>query len=192
MPGLSGLLKAQEKTSAFGEIDLAVSYQENVNQNYFHDYWEPNPAFQIDVDTPFYAGDFFINGRFTSFSNLTDEVPAFDNAQVSVGWRMRYEIINRLKIGGSVGSLFSMMSFDYVNEEQREWAANNYGSTSPESEIGFIYGADISYEFTDLWGIRLNWNRNIIYTHTKMKLNYGGIGIYLKLHTPKWLQKVLK
>lgn len=187
----SGILKAQVQKSAFGEIDFVVSYQQNINQNYFHEYWEPNPALQIDLDTPFYAGDFFISSRFTSFSNLTEEVPAFDNIQVSVGWGMRYEIVNGLKIGGSVGSLFSMMSFTYGSEEQREFAGNHFGSTSPESEIGLIYGADISYEFFENWGLRLIWNRNTIYTHTKMKLDYAGIGLYRKFSTPKWLQKVL-
>ncbi|MEX0856883.1 MAG: hypothetical protein WD016_01955 [Balneolaceae bacterium] len=187
----SGNLKAQKFPSAFEHIDVLLSYQQNVNQNYFHDYWSPDPAFQLELDTPFYAGNFFLSGRFNSVRHKTNEVPGFDNIQVTVGWGLRHEVVERVKIGGTVGTLFSMMAFNYVSDEQRDFAGTHFGSTSPESEIGLVFGADISYEFSGGWGIRVNWNRDIVYTQTKMKLNYIGIGLYRKFNTPIWLQEVL-
>lgn len=185
-------VQAQERTKAFQEIEVIFSYQHNSNRNYFHKYWESNPAYQIDFDTPFYAGNFFINGRFTSFTKRTEQVPDFTNIQVNAGWGMRYEIMQGLSIGGKTGVLFSMAFYEDLTNEQHDWAIENFGSTSPENETGILVGADILYEMSPVWGIKMDWSRNIVYTSTKMKLNYIGIGIYRALITPSWLQKILR
>lgn len=187
-------VQAQDDSPAFKEIDVMIALQENTNRNYFHDYWSPSPAFHVEFSTPFYLGSFFISGGYTSFTgtNYQMDLPDFDNLQASVGWGMRFNIIDRIEIGSSFGTLFSMMNFKNVSDEQQERAEKRFGSTSPESEIGFRYGADVSYDFTQNWGVRLQWTRNVVYTETKMKLNYVGLGIYRTFNTPEWLRKVLR
>lgn len=189
---LSGNLRAQNKIQAFEEIDAVFSIQQNTNRNLFHDFWSPNSAFQLDLDTPFYFGHFFLGGRLTSFSGIDPDLPDIDNIQANVGWGLRYEIIEGLKAGGNLGVLFSMMSFQNVSPEQQERAQLRFGSTSPESEGGIFFGGDLSYQFTEKWGIRLFWSRNLVYTKRKMKLNYGGVGVYRKIETPDWLERVLR
>lgn len=186
------ITQAQTTHQAFEHLNFSLTIQNNINRNVLHDYWSHDPAIQLDIETPFYAGDFFAGGRFTSFSNRENGLPDYDNIQTHVGWGMKHPIVKGLKIGANTGLLFSMMRFKNVSDEHQERAEKRFGSTSPESEIGFIIGANISYSLSDTWSVQLLWNRNVIYTRHKMKLNYVGIGLSRRLITPAWLKGILE
>ena len=197
IPLLLGLLflgnyaMAQSGEQAFENISVEFSYQNSINENVFHEYWSSNPAFEAKLKTPFYAGEFFISGKYSKFHSFND-LPDFDNIQANVGWGMKFPLLNRVKFGTHTGVLFSMMKFTNVSGEHQQRAEKSFGSRSPESEIGFLLGADISYEFGDHGSIHILWNRNIVYTRHKMKLNYIGIGVSRSFATPHWLQEILK
>lgn len=183
---------AQEKPQPFENIQLQLSYQQNINFNTFHEYWDADPAFQLDVVTPFYAGDFFIGGRYVNYSNLDNDLPDINFTQLNVGWGYRHEIFKRTQVGGRAGVLFNMMKFDNVTDEHQERAEKRFGSRSPESEIGFLLGAEIRYQILENWAIRFMWNRSIIYTRHKIKLDFVGVGISRSFETPRWLREILK
>lgn len=189
---LLGCSSVMAQQKAFEEIRVVFNYQQNTNQNDFHDYWSGKDAFGIDLETPFYAGDFFISGRYANFSNLSEEVPAFQNYQFNVGWGLRREIFPQMEVGASVGGIFAMYDYDGITEEQWRWAYGHLGTTSSENETGFIFSGDLSYDFFEHWGVRLSANRTIVYTNKKIKLNYVGVGIYRVFQTPNWLREFLK
>ena len=183
---------AQTKAEPFERIRVHVSYLNNVNSNYFHDYWQGNDSFQIDIETPFYAGEFFVNSRYTPFSGKTTQVPGIENYQLSLGWGLREEVISNLKIGATFGTLFSTFRYGKLTEEQKNISRSNAGSRSTENEVGFLLSADLNYSINDYMGIRIHASRSIIYTKNKIKLNYIGVGLYRSFETPNWLKQILK
>lgn len=183
---------AQSKDGAFDTITFSLSYQKNTNRNIFHSFWLPDPAFQVELETPFYAGDFFLGGRFTTFANKENGLPDIHYIQANVGWGLNIPVTRRFSINAKTAILFSMMRFTNVSAEHQERAEKRFGSTSPESEIGFLLGTDITYHINEKWGVKLQWNRNVIYTREKLKLNYFGLGISRKLTTPSWLKGILQ
>lgn len=184
---------AQTTHVAFEHIKIGLSFKNNLNRNSFHDYWQPNPAIQLDLETPFYAGYFFVGGRYASFSSVQNSgLPGFRNIQANVGWGWRFPLTSRIHLVPKSAAIFSMMRFTHVSSEHQLRAEKSFGSTSPESEIGFMLGASIGYKLNENWMLEAHWNRSIIYTNHKMKLNFAGIGISRKLITPQWLREILE
>lgn len=184
---------SQIRHEAFESLTLGLSYQSNLNRNVFHEYWQPNPAVQVDIETPFYAGYFFVGGRYASFSSLPNsDIPGFRNIQANVGWGWQFQLTPRIHLAPKSAVVFSMMEFTNVSSEHQQRAEKRFGSTSPESEIGFMLGTSIGYKMNDNWSLEVHWSRNIIYIRHKMKLNYAGIGISRKLITPQWLREILE
>ena len=185
-------IMAQSKAEPFERIRVHISYLNNVNNNYFHDYWKGNDAFQIDFETPFYAGEFFVNSRYTPFSGNTTQVPGIENYQFSLGWGLREDVISKIKIGVSFGALFSTFRFGKLTEEQKKISRRHLGSRSTENEVGFLLSVDLNYAINDYMGIRVYASRSIIYTKNKIKLNYISTGFYRSFETPNWLKQILK
>ena len=153
----------QYSKEPFSQIGVAVSYQQNSNTNYFHDFWSPGKAFQFDVETPFYAGYFFINSRYTSFTSNHETARAFDNLQIAVGWGARYQVINNVYVGASLAPVFSVALFEgKMNSRQKEIVFWNFASSGNESEIGFLFDVNLSYKISSRTGIRFIWSRSVI------------------------------
>lgn len=185
-------LRAQDENMAFRDLSIGLSVQQNTNRNYFHDHWTPSPRLQLALETPFYVGDFTVKGKYARFETETTALPDFDNVQISVGWNTQLVLTDRLHLGGGGSLLFATMFFYKASEEAALRARNTFGSTSPESEIGVALQGNLTWQMSSAWSLQLTFSRDIIYTDTKIKLNYVGVDIVRTVQMPRWLQEVLR
>lgn len=188
MPGLY----AQVQPEPFGEFELSFSLQANINENLLHDFWDPSPGISGSVGLPFYLGTVELNAGYHFFEGKTTDVPDIDRLQVSLGWVNRVKPAPRLRVGGGISLVGSVLFFKNIPEAERIRARDFYGSSSPETEVGIGLQADLTYQFSPSWSIRFNVNRDVTFTSTKMKLTYIGVGIVKSVSLPKPISEVLK
>ena len=185
-------LQAQVHSEPFSAAVLGINVRSNVNKNLFHEYWNPSPGIGGSIGFPFYLGMAELNMEYSYFEGNSSDLPDIDKLLVSLGWVNRLRIVPKLRIGGGLRLLGSVLFFQNVLESVRIRVRDRFGSSSPETEIGVGLQADLTYELSPSWGIRAELNRNVIFTNTKLKLTYVGIGVVKTLKLPGWMREVLR
>lgn len=185
-------LYAQVHDDPFRELDLYLSVQTNINDNRFHESWNPSTGISGSAELPFYVGSAKLNARYDYFKPQIAGFPEIDQLQISLGWMNRLELSPRLRAGGGFSLLGSVFFFKNAGEEVQNRARDFYGSTSPESEVGLGLLADLTYDISPSWGVRVELNRSVLFTSTKLKLTYVGLGIVKTLQLPKGTAGVLR
>ncbi len=185
-------LYAQVHGDLFGELDLYLSVRSNINDNLFHESWNPATGISGGAELPFYVGMTKLNARYDYFKPQIAGLPDIDQLQISLGWINRLKLSPRLQAGGGFSLLGSVFFFKNAGEEVQNRARNFYGSTSPESEVGVGLLADITYDLSPSWAVRMELNRSVLFTSTKLKLTYVGLGFVKTLQLPKGAARVLR
>lgn len=185
-------LYAQAHSDPFRSIEVAFSVQSNINENRFHEQWRSSPGINGGVGFPFYFGTVELNMGYGFFEGKTVGIPDIDRLQISLRWINKTNLFSRLKVGGGPSLLGSVFFFKNVSEEQQTRVRNLYGGTSPETEIGVGLQADLTYKLSSSWSVRAHVSRSVIFTSTKMKLTYVGVGMVKRMNLPGWLSEVLR
>jgi hypothetical protein len=192
LTGTTPDLYAQIHTDPFNEIDFSLSAQSNINDNRFHESWNPSTGISGSAELPFYVGMTRLSARYDFFESNTAGLPDIDQLQVSLGWMNRLKLLPRFRAGGGFSMLGSVFFFKNAGAEVQKRARESYGSTSPESEVGVGLSADLTYNVSRSWKVRLELNRTMLFTSTKLKMTYIGIGVVKTLDLPDWITEVLQ
>lgn len=180
--GLFNLTFAQHPYGAFESIEVGLSGSLNVNENMFHDYYDPEFGGGVRFSTPFYFGR--VEGLFNYwyyYGVYDSDTPNFSNIFTALGWGKRVELVENLTLfaGGLLGN--SYLSFDKHGFFEKG-----------ESEISAGYYGRVEYAVTSDWKVGASAKRIKMFTFHRIDLTYLSFGISRKLESPQWVQNFFR
>lgn len=149
----------------------------------FHESWEPGFGVELDVATPFYAGDLFLLTR-VSGNGARDgvDVPDLTTIAIVAGWSASRRIAGPVHVGVNAGLGITEWLFDV---DERE-------SVRLEMELCTELGARVSLPVADAWDIVAAATWQATSTYHRIDITYLSLGLARTFGAPDWIGSVLE
>ena len=174
---------AQNQIKPFERISIKMNYLSNVNRNFFHHFWEPEPGAELAVEFPFYVGK--IGGGIQILPYKAKQYPQVDflSQFYYVAWGFNMPMIQPIvwKNEMKIGSYRMDFDDDQINVTQQT-----------ESEIGIGISSGLLLSLSTNWQIKGRVEYIKVYTKKRLELVFISAGFCFEFDTPDWLQDFLR
>ena len=180
---LSSPLFAQKKVEAFDRMSIELNYLSNINQNTFHQFWQPSLGAELSIGFPFYAGTVKGGLHFLPYRAKDDPQIDFISQYYFVQWGFNLPIIDRFDWhnGLRIGSYRMDFDDDQINVTQQT-----------ESELAVGVTSVVILKISTTWRIRGSVDYIKVYTKKHLELTFVSAGFCFEFDTPAWLKEFLK
>ena len=148
-----------------------------------HDSWEPALGGELDVATPFYAGDLFLLARFSTNGVREDaSVPDMMSLGFLAGWNVSRRVAGPLRLGVGAGVGVVQWKFDVDEQESLRY----------ESEVCTELNARATVELGGAWSLvaAAAWQRT--YTYDPIHITDLAFGVAHTFGAPGWIRSVFE
>lgn len=177
--GMTGLtLHAQP----FETVEVLVAGSTNLNRNFLHTFWTPEPGGEVVVALPFYAGQIEGGAVLHRYEDKVPEVPRFHAVLGYVGWGVVVQgrglrWYNGVRLG------IYRMAFDEDTP---------FPGVRTESEL--TVGMQSRLHVAVARGLSVQVAGGYLKTYTNLRLNlwHASAGLGYRVAAPEWLKRVLR
>jgi hypothetical protein len=170
---------AQEAAGAFDTLSVQIRLLASVNRSTFQRYWDPGPAVEVNLQTPFYLGAIEAGVQYASFSANSPEQPDFKALNPYIGWGLVWQIkgLASWYNGARAGSF--LMRFE-----------DSIGNRT-EQELSLALNSLVALALDKTWAVELTARYRVVFTHERLYLFHIGIGLSRSFASPRWLEEFL-
>jgi hypothetical protein len=171
-------------TEAFDWVEIRMAGAQNVNRNFLHEFWTPDPGGEFSVATPFYFGYAEFGGAYHRYRMDHADVPDFDAVLVYAGWGLDLEVARRLRLEAGLRAGNYRMSFDDKDIP--------FAGVRHESELALLVNARVALRPVGPVWLYVGGSYMKVFTFLRLNLWYASAGLSMRLHSPDWLKDFLR
>lgn len=180
---LLGLL-AGPAHGQYEELSIHPGYTLNANRIYLHNTWDPGFGPELSINTPFHLGYIEAAAAYHRYNSREAEAPDFNALQLQLGWGIRYEPVDPIRLDG--GLRIGNYSMEFLVEDGRERAElieNELNMALQARATAKLYGPLAAY-------LSASYQRT--FSRIRLDLVYLSFGLSYRFSTPEWLRTFLR
>lgn len=180
---VSGQIQSDVTDSVFQTIKFRVHAVSNINDNIFHQYWDPQYGTELQIDMPFYSGIIEGGVHLYPYNGRENQYVDFLVQYYYVGWGINLPVYSQISWYNGLRFGNYLMSFD--DEDINPTQVN-------ESELGFGLNSRLELGLSRRWNIDIGIGYLVVYTKKRLELTMISIGFSYMIDSPQWIKDFLK
>lgn len=185
---------SQQTNKAFDRITVGAGLGYSSPDKNLSERWNTGPGYQVNLGTPFYAGNLEGGLRYTRFKH-TSEFPAysdFHNTFIYLGLSYSFKIFDRVKAGPAIRFGNTFFHFDEAKTYPNDSNTFVYEFDSNESEFAYELNLHTEYLVTGNWKAQAAIVYNRTMTYRPIGNVFFTLGLAYTFDSPAFFQKVLQ
>lgn len=166
----------------FSTVEVVVSGVAAASEAPYSDFWDPGLGGEVRAELPFYLGDVYVGGYVAPHRAAEASVPDYLALFPFAGWGYVLEGLGGVRLTPGLRAGLFAMWFD----------VDDVSSVRREAELAAGLDLRMSVPVARGWRLSAGAAYVRVYTHERIDLRFGQIGVSRTFGVPDWLEEVLR